>query len=71
MYRVERTPAEGIRIVHKRDASDMTIRNVPKELTAALEREQRRRGTSMDQTVIDLLREGLGVKSMENEPRLR
>ena len=44
------------------NASRLTVRNLPDELTAALEREKRRRGTSLNQTVIDLLRQGLGVQ---------
>lgn len=39
----------------------LTIRNVPDEIAAALEREKRRRGKSLNQTVIDLLGQGLGV----------
>ena len=39
----------------------LTIRNLPDELAKALEREKRRRGESLNQTVIDLLSQGLGV----------
>lgn len=39
----------------------LTVRNVPSELAEALEREQRRRGGSLNQTVIELLQQGLGV----------
>lgn len=39
----------------------LTVRNVPPELADALEREKRRRGDSLNQTVIDLLRQSLGV----------
>lgn len=39
----------------------LTVRNIPPELGAALENERRRRGTSLTRTVIDLLRQGLGV----------
>jgi hypothetical protein len=39
----------------------LTVRNVPTDIAAALAQEQRRRGTSLNQTIIDLLREGLGV----------
>jgi plasmid stability protein len=39
----------------------LTIRNVPEELGEALSREKERRGTSLNQTVIDLLRQGLGT----------
>jgi len=39
----------------------LTIRNVPDELHAALQRERARRGRSLNQTVLDLLRQPLGV----------
>lgn len=39
----------------------LTIRNVPPDVSEALEREKRRRGESLNQTVIDLLSQGLGV----------
>ena len=39
----------------------LTIRNVPRRLAEALTREQRRRGRSLNQTVLDLLTQGLGV----------
>lgn len=39
----------------------LTIRNVPRELDEALQRERSRRGLSLNQTVIDLLRQRLGV----------
>jgi plasmid stability protein len=39
----------------------LTIRNVPPTLAEALEREKRRRGESLNQTVIELLGQGLGV----------
>ena len=39
----------------------LTVRNLPEDLAAALERENRRRGWSLDQTVIELLRQSLGV----------
>jgi plasmid stability protein len=49
------------------NAHHLTVRNVPDDVSAALEREKRRRGTSLNQTVIDLLRLGLGVeKSRSN-----
>ena len=44
----------------------MTIRNVPAELSAALEAEKRRRGLSLNRTVLALMREGLGVPSGRN-----
>jgi hypothetical protein len=39
----------------------LTIRKVDARLSAALVRETRRRGTSLNQTVLDLLRAGLGL----------
>jgi len=39
----------------------LTIRNLPPEVAAALEREKGRRGESLNQTVIELLSQGLGV----------
>ena len=39
----------------------LTVRNVPSDLAEALEREKRRRRTSLNRTVIDLLRQTLGV----------
>ena len=39
----------------------LTIRNVPPDVAEALEREWRGRGTSLNATVIDLLRQALGV----------
>jgi plasmid stability protein len=39
----------------------LTVRNLPPEVAEALEREKRRRGGSLNQTVIDLLAQGLGV----------
>jgi plasmid stability protein len=40
---------------------NLTIRNLPPEVAVALEREKRRRGGSLNQTVIELLEQGLGV----------
>lgn len=40
----------------------MTIRNLPAPVAEALEREKRRRGRSLNQTVIDLLGQSLGVQ---------
>ena len=45
----------------------MTIRSVPTELAAALENEKRRRGASLNRTVLALIREGLGLS--DNGPR--
>lgn len=39
----------------------MTIRGVPEEVEAALRKEQARRGTSLNRTVLDLLAEALGI----------
>ena len=39
----------------------LTIRNVPSDVAEALEREKQRRGESLNQTVIELLSQGLGV----------
>jgi hypothetical protein len=44
------------------NAQYLTIRNLPADLSAALEREKRRRGVSLNQTVIDLLQLSLGVR---------
>ncbi len=44
---------------------NMTIRDIPPELADALDRERRRRGTSLNQTVIQLLGQGLGVTHAE------
>ncbi|MEX2548464.1 MAG: hypothetical protein WD830_11870 [Chloroflexota bacterium] len=40
---------------------NLTIRNVPDDLHQALTSERARRGLSLNQTVIDLLRQRLGV----------
>jgi plasmid stability protein len=40
---------------------NLTVRGVPKGVAEALEREKQRRGTSLNRTVIDLLRQALGV----------
>ena len=39
----------------------MTIRNIPAELAQALDKERRKRGTSLNRTVLSLLRNALGV----------
>ena len=41
----------------------MTIRKVPAELSAALEAEKRRRGLSLNRTVLLLMQEALGVST--------
>lgn len=40
---------------------NLTIRNLPPDVSDALDREKRRRGESLNQTVIELLSQGLGV----------
>ncbi len=40
---------------------NMTVRNIPPELAKALDKERRRRGDSLNKTVLELLRQGLGV----------
>ena len=39
----------------------LTVRDVPGDLTKALRKETRRRGKSLNQTVIDLLTQALGL----------
>jgi plasmid stability protein len=41
---------------------NLTIRNLPDEVATALEEHKRRRGRSLNQTVVDLLAQGLGVR---------
>jgi hypothetical protein len=43
----------------------LTIRNVPKRLADALNRERRKKDTSLNSTVLDLLSRGLGVSDSE------
>ena len=43
----------------------MTIRGVPPELAAALEAEKRRRGLSLNRTVLSLIGETLGVSKYQ------
>jgi hypothetical protein len=50
-------------MIHNMNAAHLTVRNLPEDLANALEQEKRRRGTSLNQTVIDLLRLSLGVTS--------
>jgi plasmid stability protein len=47
--------------MHGDHVRNLTIRNVPDELAEALEREKGRRSGSLNQTVIELLSQGLGV----------
>ncbi len=39
----------------------LTVRNLPERLAEALRRERERRGTSLNQTVIELLAQSLGT----------
>ncbi len=39
----------------------LTVRNVPQDLARGLESERRRRGTSLNKTVLHLLRQALGI----------
>ena len=41
----------------------MTIRNVPAELASALDAERRRRGLSLNRTVLSLMQEALGIST--------
>ncbi len=40
---------------------NLTIRSIPPDLAEALEKEKRKRGSSLNQTVLQLLSQGLGV----------
>ena len=44
----------------ERTVRHLTIRNVPPKLADALDQEKRRRGTSLNRTVLDLLAQSLG-----------
>jgi hypothetical protein len=44
-----------------RKRSYLTVRNVPEDLARALERERKRAGASLNQTVVSALRKGLGL----------
>ena len=44
-----------------RKRSYLTVRNVPPDVAAELERERKRRGDSLNQTVVNVLRRGLGL----------
>jgi plasmid stability protein len=48
------------------DIKALTIRNLPPNLAKALEHEKRRRGKSLNQTVIDLLGQGLGAEGVRS-----
>jgi hypothetical protein len=45
------------------DREYLTVRNVSPELSRALEAERMRRGGTLNQTVLDLLKQSLGVGS--------
>ncbi|MCC6741096.1 MAG: hypothetical protein IT452_18795 [Planctomycetia bacterium] len=40
----------------------LTVRNLEPDIAKALDRERRRSGTSLNQTVMDLLRRALGIQ---------
>lgn len=44
----------------------LTVRNVPEDLAEALKQEKGRRGQSLNQTVLDLLSQGLGVDGVRS-----
>ncbi len=44
-----------------RKRSYLTVRNLPPDVAAELERERKRRGDSLNQTVLNALRRGLGL----------
>ena len=56
------TPAHCIHILNSVNALHLTVRNLPADVSEALSREVRTRGTSLNRTVIDLLRQSLGVR---------
>ena len=41
----------------------ITVRNIPADVVAALEAEKRRRGLSLNRTVLSVMREALGLSS--------
>ena len=49
----------------------MTIRNVTPALSAALDAEKRRRGMSLNRTVLSLMEESLGVRGKTRSNGLR
>lgn len=49
----------------------LTVRNLPPEVAKALEQEKQRRGASLNQTVIDLLKQGLGVPGTRSNGLVR
>jgi kynureninase len=55
----------SLRLSLMQSRSHLTVRGLPREVYEALAAEKRRRGTSLNQTVIDLLASALGVSSGE------
>jgi plasmid stability protein len=45
----------------QRRRSYLTVRNLPSDIAEELERERKRRGSSLNQAVVDTLRKGLGL----------
>ena len=48
------------------NARYLTVRNVPPDLAAALDAERRKRGISLNQTVLEILSQSLAVKRQRN-----
>ena len=46
---------------------NLTIRNVPRRLSDALDREKRRRGASLNRTVLEVLGEALGTSAATSQ----
>jgi plasmid stability protein len=44
-----------------RKRSYLTVRNLPPDVAVELERQRKRQGASLNQTVVDALRRGLGL----------
>jgi len=55
-----------IQVKEENSIKTLTIRNLPTSVAHALEHERRRRGKSLNRTVIDLLSEGLGVEKQHS-----
>jgi hypothetical protein len=56
------TPAEGGECIHRMHfMKHLTVRNLPSEVVEALDRERRRIGLSLNQTVVQLLQRALGI----------
>jgi hypothetical protein len=52
--------------MHVMNASHLTVRRVPPAIMSALAAESKRRGTSRNQTVIDLLGQALGTNGRKS-----